>query len=79
MKRELKTDQVKAKAENEHIVEEYNLAKEKMKDPMYFKQLKISTVKEIYGDLYCRNNRVKSMTGKDPVVQSLESIMQLSM
>jgi len=75
LKRDLKTNEVKAKAENENIVEEYNLAKEKMKDPMYFKQLKISSVKEIYDSLYVRNNRVKSMTGKDPVVQSLESIM----
>ena len=46
-----------------------------MKDPMYFKQLKISSVNEIYDSIDINNKRVKSMTGKDPVVLSLENIM----
>jgi hypothetical protein len=77
LKRELNNDETKAKAENQNMVEKYNLAKDKMKDPMFFKQLKNTTIREIYSSLYCSNYRVKSMTGKDPIVQAFESLMTM--
>ena len=75
IKTTLKNEEDAAKAANKIKIEEYNLSKEKMKDPMFYKQMKNEAVREIYTSMSCSNYRVRSATGTDPIVQALDSLM----
>ena len=75
IKTTLKNEEDAAKAANKIKIEEYNLSKEKMKDPMFYKQMKNEAVREIYTSMSYSNYRVRSATGTDPIVQALDSLM----
>ena len=75
IKTTLKNEEDAAKAANKIKIEEYNLSKEKMKDPMFYRQMKNEAVREIYTSMSCSNYRVRSATGTDPIVQALDSLM----